>query len=117
MGLFGWEAIPELRGYFRHEYRVSGLSHESPIATVPPDTRSDPAKIAELMESDRTVDTILMTIRRNVSRPNYDLLYMRWVQGRPVSEVADAMQMTRQQVWYREHRARKKLRSMLSPHS
>lgn len=103
--------------YFRHEYRVNGLSHEAPIACVSTDKRSDPAKIAEQMESDLTVDSILMTIRRNVSRPNYDLLYMRWVQNRAVADVADALQMTRQQVWYREHRARVKLRGVLSPHS
>jgi RNA polymerase sigma-70 factor (ECF subfamily) len=100
--------------YFRHEYRVNGLKHQAPATAVPPDDRSDPAKLAEQMESDRAVDAILMTIRRNVSRPNYDLLYMRWVQGKPVEDVASALQISNKQVWYREPRARKKLRSLLS---
>jgi len=101
--------------YFRHEYRVNGLTHESPMMAAQTDDRSDPAKLAEYMESDRAVDAILVKIRENVSRPNYDLLYMRWVQGRPVKDVAEAMQLSQQQVWYREHRARKKLRGVLSP--
>jgi RNA polymerase sigma factor (sigma-70 family) len=99
--------------YFRHEFRVNDGDKRSAMSMVPADTRSDPAQMMEALDSQKRVEAMLLTIRRNVSRPNYELLYMRWVQQRSVEDVANALDLSNKQVWYREHRARKKLRGVL----
>ncbi len=102
--------------YFRHEYRISDGERQSLRSVVTRDAASDPTKLVEQTESHRRVKDLLILIRRNVSRPNYELLYMRWVQQRSVQDVADALKISCRQVWYREYRARKKLRSVVSKH-
>lgn len=101
--------------YFRHDYRNNDGNNRSALSMVPADSHSDPSKIMEAMDSQKRAEQMLITIRRNVSRPNYELLYMRWVQQRSVQDVAETLDISRQQVWYREHRAKKKLRGVMSP--
>ena len=101
-------------GYFRNEYRNDKTEQRSLMSTLSRSSADDPAQMMDEMEAQARVDAMLLTIRRNVSRPNYDLLYMRWVQQRSVEDVAEALDLSHQQVWYREHRARKKLRGVLS---
>jgi len=100
--------------YFRHEYRINDGDKRSVMSMLSADSTSDPARMIEDMETHILVEDMLLIIRRNVSRPNYELLYMRWVQQRTVADVADALHLSRQQVWYREHRARKKLRGVMA---
>ena len=100
--------------YFRHDYRINDRENRSAMCMVPTDSQSDPARILEEMDAQHRVEKMLLTIRRNVSRPNYELLYMRWVQQRSVEDVANTLDLSRQQVWYREHRAKKKLRGVMS---
>lgn len=101
-------------GYFRNEYRNDKTEQRSIMSTLSHSSADDPAQMLEEMDAENRVEAMLLTIRRNVSRPNYDLLYMRWVQQRSVEDVAEALDLSRQQVWYREHRARKKLRGVMS---
>jgi RNA polymerase sigma factor (sigma-70 family) len=101
-------------GYFRNEYRNGKTEKRSLMSSLSPSSVDDPAQLMDEMDAQDRVDAVLMTIRRNVSRPNYDLLYMRWVQQRSVEDVAEALDLSHRQVWYREHRARKKLRGVLS---
>lgn len=100
--------------YFRYEFRVNDGDKRSVMSMVSADSTSDPALIIDEMEAHNRVENMLVLIRRNVSRPNYELLYMRWVQQRSVDDVAHALDISREQVWYREHRARKKLRGVMS---
>ncbi len=103
--------------YFRHEFRVNDGDKRSAMSRVHSDYHDDPARMMEELDSQKQVQTMLLTIRRNVSRPNYELLYMRWIQQRSVDDVAQALDLSRQQVWYREHRARKKLRGVMADHA
>ncbi len=100
--------------YFRHDYRNNDGDSRSIMSRVSTDSHSDPSNLMEAMDSQHRAEEMLITIRRNVSRPNYELLYMRWVQQRSVEDVANALDISRQQVWYREHRVKKKLRGVLS---
>lgn len=99
--------------YFRHEHR---FRKAEPLRSMrqPADEFGEPSRGMEQAESAGEAARMLMVIRRAVSRPNYELLQMRWVQGRSVAEAAEALGLTQQQVWYREHRARKKLRAMFA---
>lgn len=99
--------------YFRHErrYRVVG-SHVDRLDAA--DEASNPLHKLQQDEPRRNLSAMLLTIQRNVSRPNYELLRQRWVEGRSVGDVAQEMGITREQVWYREHRARKKMRQLFA---
>lgn len=65
--------------------------------------------------SDLTVDSILEHARGRLSPINYRLMVMRWLDGSSVDQVADALGLSREQVWYHEHRIRKSLRRTLRP--
>lgn len=99
--------------YFRHEHRFRKTEPIRPMH-LPSDDRHEPSRGLEATESAAGAVSMMLMIRRAVSRPNYELLQMRWVQGRTVAEAAEALGLTHQQVWYREHRARKKLRAMFA---
>lgn len=100
--------------YFRHDYRNNDGDNRSAMSMIPAGQHSDPATIMDAMDSQHRAEEMLITIRRNVSRPNYELLYMRWVQQRSVEDVANTLDISREQVWYREHRVKKKLRDVLA---
>jgi RNA polymerase sigma factor (sigma-70 family) len=57
------------------------------------------------------LETLLEDLRREVSAENIRLLEMRLQEGRNPAEVAAALNMTPQQVWYRQHRLLAKLRA------
>lgn len=99
--------------YFRHEHRFRGTE---PIDSLhpPSDEHSEPDGALTRRESHGEAARMLLMIRRTVSRANYDLLRMRWMRGCTVAETAEALGLTQQQVWYREHRARKKLRAVFA---
>jgi RNA polymerase sigma factor (sigma-70 family) len=74
---------------------------------------ADPADEAERSSAIEQVRSALAELRSRVSDPSYRVLHLRHLEGRSVSEVADALGMTPQQVWARDHRMRCKLRDLL----
>ncbi len=55
----------------------------------------------------------LAEIQQRVSATTYQVLHLRWLEGRSVVEVAARLDLTPQQVWYRQHRAKQKFRELL----
>ncbi|MCC6681606.1 MAG: sigma-70 family RNA polymerase sigma factor [Phycisphaeraceae bacterium] len=97
--------------YFRYESRYRTVGNRvDQFEKI--DEQSDPFRQLLNADSQREVALMMRKIRRNVSRPNYELLRQRWLEGRSVTEVADAMGISDKQVWYREHRARMKCREL-----
>ncbi len=99
--------------YFRHEARFTAPRHHEPLRDVPCRPDADPAVQCERSDSVARSYAMVTMIRRHVSRPNYELLQMRWLQGCSVEEVAQTLGLSHEQVWYREHRARQKMRALL----
>jgi RNA polymerase sigma-70 factor (ECF subfamily) len=57
---------------------------------------------------------LLCTARQELSTVNFNLLHMRFMEQRSVSETAAVLGLTARQVWFRQHRIKKKLRSCCS---
>jgi RNA polymerase sigma factor (sigma-70 family) len=49
-----------------------------------------------------------------VSARSYQVVVLRWVEGRSVSEIAASLKITPEQVRYRHHRMMEKLRSLVA---
>jgi len=47
----------------------------------------------------------LARLKRETSQLNYGIFHMRMIEELSVQEVADRLDLSRQQVWYRQHRA------------
>jgi len=75
---------------------------------------ADPAVAAERRESRRLVRRALAVLRRTVSAENYRIVRLRWMAGRNTREVAESMRMSEEQVRYRLHRMKGKLRRLMT---
>jgi RNA polymerase sigma-70 factor (ECF subfamily) len=60
------------------------------------------------------MQTALQDLSRRVSPRTYQVLTMRWIQGRSVAETASTLGMTHPQVWTCYHRVRKRLLRLLA---
>ncbi len=94
---------------FRRSTRDRNRWDRSQAASLP-----DPGAAMDRDDAGSRATQMLLVIRRHVSRENYDLLRLRWLKERSVEQVADALHLSHEQVWYREHRARKKLRKVFA---
>lgn len=61
--------------------------------------------------------TVVEELRAQMSEPNYQLLYLRLIEGREVADVARALSITPEQVWYRQHRLMRKVRARVAIYS
>jgi DNA-directed RNA polymerase specialized sigma24 family protein len=59
------------------------------------------------------VRSVLVELSGQVSRTSFQVLYLRWIEGLPTAEVAAALELTPQQVRFRTHRMKLKIRRML----
>ncbi len=92
----------DLRRSLRH--RIFQVNSET-LQTVT-DARPGPCRALEEKEM---VTLAWDKIRKRVSECTFQVLQMRLVEQRPVAEVAEALGLHREQVWYRCHRARQEL--------
>ncbi len=76
----------------------------------------DPAVICQRKEERQSVQHALAVLRTQVSAVNYQVLHLTWIDGHSVSEIARRLDLTHQQVWYRHHRTKQKLRRLLEVH-
>ena len=81
----------------------------SPIA-------SNPVGKLELEERRTLVRHVLADLEQQVPETSYKIAYLRWIEGRNVEEVAEQLDLTHEQVWYRQHRVKKHLARLLEIH-
>jgi len=54
---------------------------------------------------------LLVDLAKRVSPVNHRLLILRWIEGRPLAEVARILKLSEKQVTYRQQRLFRKLRA------
>ena len=72
----------------------------------------DPAHSFSRKLDIQTVRDALESLRSSTSDENYQILYLRHVEGRDVADVAATLGISSHQVWSREHRMKQKLRAI-----
>jgi RNA polymerase sigma-70 factor (ECF subfamily) len=94
-----------------HRHRVTHhtetLNHHA--AVLLPGRESDPAAECERQGQREMVRQVLAELRCQVSKCSYQVLHQRWIEGRTVAETAAGLGLTSAQVWYREHRLKRRL--------
>lgn len=75
------------------------------------DKSSDPAARMESEWNDALAKTLLDHVKTLVSEKNFEVLKMRTMEGKSVSEVAEALDLTPEQVRYRHHRVLQRLKA------
>jgi RNA polymerase sigma factor (sigma-70 family) len=86
--------------------RQSVLEQKEPV-----DNRQTEAEtLSEQQRQTDLVETFVGAMRRQVSEVNLRVVEMRFLEERSVGDVALALGLTRQQVWYRQHRVLTKIR-------
>lgn len=73
----------------------------------------DPAVALERHDNREFVRAGLAKLRRQVSDLSYRVLHLRYFDGLDASQVADSLGITPEQVWAREHRAKRRLSNIL----
>lgn len=77
----------------------------------------DPVATYERNERRRLVRHVLADLKQQVSATAYRLVHFRWIEECEVAEVAARLDLTSEQVWYRQHRVKKRLKRLLELHS
>jgi RNA polymerase sigma factor (sigma-70 family) len=106
------QVIDFVRKASRRDARLVALPEGTPA-----NRNSDPVAAFRRSERRRLVRHVLEHLQQQVSETNYRLAYLRWVEGQDVPTVAGDLGLTSQQVWYRHHRVKKRLRRLLEAHS
>ena len=73
----------------------------------------DPVTAYERYRTRTLVRGALAALARKVSPRSYEILYLHWIEGRTVAEIAPLLNLTAEQVRYRHHRVKQKLRQLL----
>ena len=102
------KAVNVIRRQSRHA--IESLDdRDVPVATDP---RADPAATYERRRTQDEVRGVLDDLAGRVSSSSFLVLYLRWIEGRSTAEVADALELTPQQVRFRTHRMKRKFREL-----
>lgn len=103
------KAVDVIRRRSRHPIE----SLEDRGESVATDPGPDPAASYERQLTQTLVRSVLDRLSSQVSRTSYQVLYLRWIEGRPTAEVAAALELSPGQVRFRTHRMKRKLRTMM----
>lgn len=76
----------------------------------------DPSIACTRREDRELVRRKLAELRARVSDVNYQVLHLRWIDGRTSAEIAARVNLTQDQVRYRLGRMKRKLRILIAPH-
>ena len=116
-GLRGWlytlirnKALNLIRQQVRHPVRLAGGMELQEIADRAPGA----AEQWEARWDRELVQLLVAELQKKVSPANYRLLILRWIEGRPLAEVAQLLNLSERQVTYRQLRLFRKLRAALS---
>ncbi len=86
-------------------------------AETPAEDDGDPAAACMRRENRRLVRRMLAVLRTSVSDTNYQVLHLRWIDGRSSADVAAQVNISPDQVRYRLTRMKRKLRTLLEKES
>jgi RNA polymerase sigma-70 factor (ECF subfamily) len=103
------KAVDSIRRRNRHISRAL----DDNDAGVPPDPNPGPAAEYERRRTLVEVQSVLAELASQVSPASFQVLYLRWIEGLPTAEVAAALELTPQQVRFRSHRMKQKVRHLL----
>jgi RNA polymerase sigma factor (sigma-70 family) len=103
------KAVDSIRRRNRHVSET--LEFNESIAPMDPEPGPD-AKY-ERRQTLAQVQRILLELSGKVSQTNFQVLYLRWMEGLPTAEVAAALELTPEQVRFRSHRMKRKFRELL----
>jgi len=116
-GLRGWmytlirnKALNFLRQKARHPVRHVGGMEIDEVA----DRGPGPAEQWEVRWDRELMQFLLDELKKKVSPVNHRLLILRWIECRPLAEVASILQLSERQVTYRQRRLFRKLRVALA---
>lgn len=90
--------------------RLSALTIEESV--VPGNVSDDPSELVMRRESRLLVQRMIQDIRREVSEKSYQVLYLHCVIGLGYSEIAEQLDLTQQEVRYRHHRVKQKIKRL-----
>ncbi len=103
--------------YLRRKGRNRTIAFDQQEWMEPASHEDDsPSYHIEACEADDSAEHLLDRAKDLVSHENFRLMHMRWIEGRSVEETAQSLGISHQQVWYREHRLKKKMRDLLEDH-
>jgi RNA polymerase sigma factor (sigma-70 family) len=103
------KAVDAIRGRRRHA--VESLGESEAIAAM--DRGTDPAAEYERHRILAQVRNVLAELSGRVSPTSFQVMHLRWIEGRTTSEVAAALALTPGQVRFRTHRMKRKVRDLL----
>jgi RNA polymerase sigma-70 factor, ECF subfamily len=103
------KAVDAIRRRSRHAFESLGEGE----ATAVMDPGPDPADAYERSWIQGQVRRALAELSSRVSPTSFQVLYLRWMEGRTTSEVAHALELTPEQVRFRTHRMKRKFRDLL----
>jgi RNA polymerase sigma-70 factor (ECF subfamily) len=103
------KAVDAIRRRRRHAFESLGEGE----STTAMDPGLDPAAAYERRQTQAQVRGALAQLSSQVSPKSYQVLYLRWIEGRPTAEVAAALALTPGQVRFRTCRMKRKVRDLL----
>ncbi len=103
------KAVNAIRRRSRHAVESLGVREAMAVRDPGP----DPADAYERSRTQGQVRSALAELSSRVSTTSFQVLYLRWIEGRTTSEVADALELTPEQVRFRTHRMKRKFRDLL----
>jgi RNA polymerase sigma-70 factor (ECF subfamily) len=113
-GLRGWlytlvrnRALNLIRQKVRHPVRLAGAMELHEVV----DRAPGPAAEWEVRWDRELMQLLLADLERKVSPVNHRLLILRWIEDRPLAEVAQLLNLSEKQVTYRQQRLFRKLRA------
>jgi RNA polymerase sigma-70 factor, ECF subfamily len=113
-GLRGWlytlvrnKALNLIRRKVRQPVQLAGVMELHEVA----DRAPGPAEQWEVRWDRELMHLLLAELDKRVSPVNHRLLILRWIEGRPLAEVAQVLKLSERQVTYRQQRLFRKLRA------
>jgi RNA polymerase sigma-70 factor (ECF subfamily) len=95
---------------FRRRVRHPTVALDAHAAVL--DRARDPADEHERRLVRSLVRDVLAELSGRVSACSYQLLHLRWIEGRPLPEIAAALRLRSAQVRFRHHRVKQKFRRL-----
>jgi RNA polymerase sigma factor (sigma-70 family) len=99
----------------REQYRLARLDDPS-VAEMLIDPDASPVMQLQKRFQQALVETVLAEVENNVSELTYRVFCLRLFEGRSVGQVAAALRLRPQSVWYRYYRVLRRLRRRVRLH-
>jgi RNA polymerase sigma factor (sigma-70 family) len=106
------KAVDQIRDRTRHPTESLADGAEESIPEPDRDQAADWDR--QLLRSH--VHQVLGELEKQIPEQSYRILYMHWIEGRTMSEIASLLNLSIVQVWERHHRAKRKFRCLFELH-